>query len=108
MSLLHRDLPQPPPAPRLSPRPCTGILRRVLACVRLVYQSRAQFTCAHAQAHADLRIIKDYYFCFPYVRAAASAARASMRTGVRTFARTTVSGTGLTAYPCPNPREPSV
>ena len=64
--------------------------------------------CAHAQAHADLRIIKDYYFCFPYVRAAASAARASVRTGVRTFARTTVSGTGSTAYPCPNPREPSV
>ena len=50
----------------------------------------------------------DYHFCFPYVRAAASAARASVRTGVRTFARTTVSGTGSTAYPCPNPREPSV
>ena len=42
----------------------TGILRRVLACVRLVYQSRAQFTCVYECvrmcARTGARRFKDY------------------------------------------------
>ena len=68
-------------------RPTTLVFYDVFWRARDWYTNRAHnlhvrtnaCACAHAQAHADLRIIKDYYFCFPYVRAAASAARASVR-----------------------------